>query len=182
VEPGSGVSPPPDIQFGPSGRQAGARLKVELISAHARIGGMVDLGSYARLSDLVNFQDGSLELQEGVILNRSGIPTSDGAAQLEVRPEALTIILDRSGHVPPHAGEAIEKRPLRMVAVTDAHVVTGTFYVYPSAEPVAYLRAREPQWLPLTDVRVRWMVDRRIRFGAPFALLNRSSIVTAALA
>jgi hypothetical protein len=174
--------PPVAAQPGSADRESGVRLRVELISAHARIGGVVDLGTYGRLSDLLNYQAGSLELQDGVVLNRTGLPTTDGGSQLEVRLEALTLVLDRSGYVPPREREAIEKRALPMVAVTDAHVVTGTFYVYPSAEPTAYLRAKEPQWLPLTEVRVRWMVDRRIAFRAGFAVLNRSSIVTAALA
>jgi hypothetical protein len=161
--------------------QGGPRLHVELVSAHARIGGDVHLGTYSRLSDMLNFHEDTITLADGVVLNRTGIPTTDGSRHLEVRSDALTIVLDRSDYVPPPDPEAIEKRAFRMVAVTDAHVVTGTFYIYPSAEPMAYLRAKEPHWLALTDVNIRWLVDRRVKFRANFAVLNRSSVVTAAV-
>lgn len=69
-----------------------------------------------------------------------------------------------------------------MLAVTAGHVITGTFFIYPGAEPIAYLRAQEPHWVPVTDVRVRSLVDRRIKFSASFAVLYRKSVIaTAAL-
>lgn len=163
------------------GLQSGPTLKVELISAHARIGGSVNLGAYTRLTDLLNFHDEILTVRDGVILNRSGIATADGAALLDVNLETLTIVMDRSDYVPPPDPEAVEKRAHRMLAVTEAHVITGTFFVYPGAEPTAYLKMKDPRWVPLTDVRVRSLVDRRVKFSAGFAVMSRKSVLATAL-
>jgi hypothetical protein len=163
------------------GLQTGPSLAVELVSSHARIGGSVNLGAYTRLSDLLNFHDEILTLTDGVVLNRTGIATADGSPQLDVRLDGLTIVVDHSGYVPPPDSEAVEKRSYRLMAVTQGHVITGTFFIYPGAEAVAYLRAKEPTWVPLADVRIRSLVDRRIKFAASFAVLNRRSVVATAV-
>jgi hypothetical protein len=163
------------------GLATGPSLAIELISSHARIGGSVNLGAYTRLSDLLNFHDEILTVKDGKVLNRSGIATADGAAELDVRLDGLTIVVDHSDYVPPPDPEAVEKRAHRLVVVTQGHVITGTFFIYPGAEPVAYLRAAEPHWVPIADVRVRSLVDRRVKFSAAFAVLNRRSVIATAV-
>ena len=160
------------------GTQVGANLKVELISDHARIGGSVNLGAYTRLSDLLSFHDEVLTVAGGVILTRTGYETADGAPQLDVHLNELTLVLDRSDYVPPpDSGQTIEKTAHRMLAVTAAHIITATFFIYPDAEPISYLRAKEPPWVPLANVRVRSLVDRRIKYGAKFAVLHRKAVL-----
>ena len=164
------------------GLQTGPSLEVELVSPHARIGGAVNLGAYTRLSDLLNFHDDILTVSNGVVLNRTGIRTADGSSQLDVRLDDLSFVLDRSSYVPPpDPNDTVEKRAVRMLAVTEGHLITGTIYIYPGAEPIAYLRAKEPRWLPVTDVRVRSLVDRRIKFGAAFAVLQRKGVLATAV-
>jgi hypothetical protein len=160
-----------------AGSQAGPSLRIELVSAHGRVGGSINLGSYTRLSDLLNFHDEILAVTDAVVLNRSGIATADGAPQLDIRLDGLTIVVDHSDYVPPPDSSAVEKKAHRMLAVTQAHVITATFFIYPSAEPDAYLRAQEPRWVPLANVRIRSVVDRRIRFQAQFAVLNRKHVI-----
>lgn len=160
------------------GSQVGPELEVELISDHARIGGSINLGAYTRLSDLLSFHDEILTVTDGVILTRTGRQTADGAPQLDVHLEELTLVIDRSNYVPPpDIGQAIEKTAHRMLAVTAAHIITATFFIYPSAEPISYLRAKEPPWVPVANVRVRSLVDRRIRYGADFAVLYRNAVL-----
>jgi hypothetical protein len=164
------------------GTQIGPNLEVELISAHTRLAGSVNLGAYSRLSDLLNFHDEILTVTNGVILNRSGIATADGVPQLDVRLDELTLVIDRANDAPPpESAEAIEKKAYRLLVVTDGHVLTGTFFIYPGAEPTAYLRTNEPRWIPLADVRVRSLVDRRIKYGAKFAVLHRKAIVASSV-
>ena len=170
MQSGTGSIFQPGLATGPS-------LAVELISSHARIGGTINLGAYTRLSDLLNFHDEILTVTDGKVLNRSGIATADGAPDLDVRLDGLTIVVDHSDYVPPPDPEAIEKRSHRLLVVTRGHVITGTFFTYPGAEPVAYLRAAEPHWVPIADVRIRSLVDRRVKFSAAFAVLNRRSVV-----
>lgn len=161
-----------------AGTQSSPALAVELIGPHVRFGGTVKLGSYGRLSDLLNFHDQTLTLSDAVILNRTGLATADGVPALEVQIDAISLVLDHSGYVPPPASDdiAIQKARYRLMAVTEAHLITGTFFIYPGVEPRAYLLAAKPRWIPLTEVRVRSVIDRRIKFGAEFAVLNRRSV------
>ncbi|HET7140890.1 MAG TPA: hypothetical protein VFJ03_00245 [Candidatus Limnocylindria bacterium] len=64
-----------------------------------------------------------------------------------------------------------------MMAVTVGHVVEGIVSLYPGAELVAYLQASDPPFLPLRDVRIRWLADRRLKASYEFALLNRAHVV-----
>lgn len=165
-----------------AGLQTGPSLAVELISAHTRIGGSVGLGAYTRLPDLLNFHDEILTVKDARVLNRTGIATADGAPELDIRLDTMTIVVDHSDYVPPADTEVVEKRAHRMLVVTEAHVITGTFYIYPGAEATAYLRAKEPHWVPMSDVRVRSTIDRRIKLSAGFAVLNRRAVVATAVA
>lgn len=174
MESGFGSVFQPGLQVGPS-------LAVELISTHARISGSVNLGAYTRLSDLLNFHDEILTLKDGVVLTLTGIATADGAADLDVHLGELTMVMDHSDYVPPPDADAIPMRAHRMLAVTSGHVITATFFIYPDAEPIPYLRAQEPRWIPITDVRVRSLVDSGIKFGARFAVLSRGAVVASAI-
>lgn len=164
-----------------AGAPGGPSLAVELVSSQARLSGSVNLGAYTRLTDLLNFHDELLTVKDGVVLDRRGAPTEEVAAQLDVRLSSLTIVLDRSDYVPPPDSEAIEKRAHQMLVVTQGHVVTGTFFIYPDAEPIAYLRAHEPPWMPITEVRMRSLVDPAITLSARFGVLNRKAVTALAV-
>lgn len=165
-----------------AGLQTGPSLAVELIAPHARIAGTINLGAYTRLPDLLNFHDEVLTVKDARILNRSGIATADGAPELDVRLDTLSFVIDHSDYTPPPDIEMVEKRAYRMLVVTEAHIITGTFFIYPGAEAIAYLRAKEPRWVPVADVRVRSTVDRRIKYSTRFAVLSRRSVVATAVA
>lgn len=162
--------------------QTSPTLELELLSAHARLSGSVNLGAYARLSDLLNFHDEVLTVTDGVVLTRAGVATADRAPQLDVRLDGLTLVIDRSNYVPPADREqTVQKEAHRMLAVTDAHVITATFFIYPGAEPVAYLRAKEPRWVPVADVHVASLIDGKIEFRVDFAVLHRKPLLAAAV-
>jgi hypothetical protein len=163
-----------------AGAQTGPSLELELISSHARFAGTVNLGAYSRLSDLLSFHDDILTVHNGVVLTRTGFRSADEAPELDIRLNDLTLVIDRSNYVPPpDAEQMIEKREHRMLAVTDAHIISATFFIYAGAEATPYLRASEPRWIPVTNVRVRSLVDRRIKYGASFAVLHRKPILAA---
>jgi hypothetical protein len=160
------------------GTQSGPQLEIELVSSNARIGGTVNLGAYARLSDLLNFHDEILTVAAGAVMNQLGVRSAEMGLPLDVRLTELTLVLDRSDYVPPaDSDQMVEKREHKMLAVTDAYVITANFFIYAGAEAVPYLRAQEPRWIPITDVNVRSLVDREVEFEAKFAVLHRKPLL-----
>jgi hypothetical protein len=161
-----------------AGAQSGPQLDIELVASNARIGGSINLGAYSRLSDLLNFHDEILTIADGAVMGPTGERSGSAGLPLDVRLSELTIVLDRSDYVPPaDAEQMIEKREHKMLAVTDAYVITATFFIYAGAEAIPYLRASEPRWIPLTDVNVRSLVDRDVEFEARFAVLHRKPLL-----
>jgi hypothetical protein len=161
-----------------AGAQSGPQLEIELVSSNARILGSINLGSYSRLSDLLNFHDEILTVAAGAVLNPLGVRSADAGLPLDIRLNELTLVIDRSNYVPPpDAEQMVEKREHKMLVVTDAYVITATFFIYAGAEAGPYLRANEPRWIPITDVNVRSLTDREIEFEAQFAVLQRKPIL-----
>jgi hypothetical protein len=173
----SGNQPP----FNP-GAQGGPKLELEMISSHARFSGSVNLGAYSRLSDLLNFHDEILSVADGVVLTQTGDREAHEAPQLDIRLTELTLVIDRSNYVPPPDSEQmIEKKQYQMLAVTDAYVITATFFIYAGAEATPYLRANEPRWIPITDVQLHSLVDPKIQYNADFAVLHRKPLLATAV-
>ena len=164
--------------FAQAAATTGPILQLELLSEHARIAGSVRLGAYPRLSDLLSFHDDILTVDDGVVLARTGEPTGQRAPQLDIRLDGLTLVIDRSDYVPTtDSGQAVEKTAHRMLAVTDGHVINATFFIYPSAEPNSYLRAKEPRWIPIVDVEISSLADPKIVIKADFAVLHRKALL-----
>jgi hypothetical protein len=152
---------------------------VELIGTHLRVAGKIDLGGFDRLSDYVSLQTGSVHLRDATLLNRRGMATADTLSELVVRLTDLALITQRvAPALPAPPGEIkVNKIPRRILAVTVGHIVEGTVSLYPGAELVPYLEASDPPFLPLREVRIRWLADRRLKTSYEFALLNRSHII-----
>ena len=155
---------------------------VELIGTNLRVGGSVDLGGFGRLSDYVSLQSASVKLHEATILNRRGMPTADRLPEMIVRLHDLALIGQRTAPrpAPVLADVRVEKDRRRILAMTAAHIVEGTVSLYPGAELMAYLQATDPPFLPLLDVRLCWLSDRRLKTHFEFALLNRAQMVAVA--
>jgi hypothetical protein len=169
----------PDTEIGfQAGSQSGRSLAVELFGPHLRLGGNVSLGAYVRLSDLLNLHDQTLAVADAVVMDRTGKKTGDAASTLDVRLDTISFVIDHSGYVPPTPAEELDipKKSHKLIAITEAYVITGTFFIYPSAEPRAYLLAYEPKWIPLTGMRARSLIDPSIEHTADFGVLKRSSV------
>lgn len=165
-----------------AGAQTGPQLEIELVSSNARILGSVNLGAYSRLSDLLNFHDEILTVTDGTVLTAIGVQSADAAPQLDVRLPELTLVIDRSNYVPPpDTDQLIEKREHRMLWITDAYIITATFFIYAGAEAVPYLRAQEPRWIPITDLSARSLVDHEVEFNAKFGVLHRKPLLASAV-
>lgn len=165
-----------------AGAQGGPKIELELISSHARFAGSVNLGAYSRLSDLLNFHDEILSVADGVVLTQTGDREAHEAPHLDIRLTELTLVIDKSNYVPPtDSDQMIEKKSYQLLAVTDAYVITATFFIYAGAEATPYLRASEPRWIPITDVKLHSLVDPKIQYSAEFAVLHRKPLLATAV-
>jgi hypothetical protein len=161
-----------------AGSQGGASLAIELIGPGTRIRGTVRLGSYVRLSDLLNFHDQVLQVADATVLDPTGKEITEAVPALDVRLAQISLVVDYSGYVPPIPTEelGIPKVSHRLMAVTEAQLITGTFFIHPSAEPSPYLLAFEPRWIPITRLRVRSLIVPSVQFDADFGVLNRAAV------
>jgi hypothetical protein len=166
----------------PEAPRAPACAQVELVGSHLRAAGMVDLGNFHRLSDYVNFLTGFFTIRDVTLLSRIGEPTRLTFPDLRVRLDEIALIGQSDpGPAPTDPGSAlIVKQRRRLVVTTAAHIVYGFAYLHEEASLTAFVDATEPRFVPLVNVRVRWLADRRLAGRFPFALVQRSHIVAVA--
>jgi hypothetical protein len=158
--------------------------RVEIMGLNLRLSGAVDIGSFTRLTDFVMSLPGSLRLEDATVLNRRGTPTTDVLPELRLYAEQLVLIAETEA--PPSEPPAVpdvfvSKRQEAVTLLTTAHVVRGTISLYPGASASAYLLSPEPAFMPMQDVTVRWLADRRLRRRFGFALVNRRHLVGVAV-
>lgn len=153
-------------------------IPVELIGSQLRAAGTVDIGRFTRLTDYVDLLDGFFELGEATLLTRGGGATRVTLADLRIRLDEVMLVGQKD--VPPMEGPAdrrIAKRSTRLVVMTPAHVIYGSAYIHAQASLTAFVDAIDPRFIPMTNVRVRWLVDRRLTGRYSFALLQRRHII-----
>ena len=152
--------------------------RVELMGSHLRAEGSVDLGSFNRLSDYVNLLSGFFTIQDVVLLSRIGQPTRLSFDRLRVRLDDIGLIAQKApDELVPSEDHVVTKAPRRLVVTTADHIVYGLAFLHPQASLTAFIDANEPHFVPMTNVRVRWLADRRLAGRYPFALLQRSHII-----
>jgi hypothetical protein len=166
----------------PASPAAGAGgLPIELVGQHLRLSGTVTIGYHRRLTDFVNNNDGLIQLRDVTVLRRNGDPTRVTSPSIWVNPEEVTLIgqvADVEDREP--AGlEFMQKRVFQLIVVTPGHTLTGEVHLNLEAILSSFIESRDPQWLPMTDVRARSLADRRVISRYGFALLNRHHIVAA---
>jgi hypothetical protein len=156
--------------------------RVELVGSHLRAAGNVDLGNFHRVSDYVNFLTGFFTIRDVTLLSRIGEPTRLTFPDLRVRLDEIAIV----GQAEPEMasgdddGGVLLRQRRRLVVTTAAHIIYGFAYMHEQASLTAFVDATEPSFIPLENVRVRWLADRRLAGRFPFALVQRSHIVAVA--
>jgi len=157
-------------------------VRVELVGSHLRAEGGVDIGHFARLSDYVNFLNGYFTIRDVTLLSRIGEPTRLTFPDLRVRLGEIAIVGQRDPGVRTDdpGDRFIAKARRRLVVTTGAHIVYGYAYLHEQASLTAFVDATDPAFIPMTNVRIRWLADRRLAGRFPFALIQRSHIVAVA--
>lgn len=159
----------------------GDHLRVELIGVRMRLAGLVARGHFARLSDLLNARQ-SLDLVEAVFVAGPEQETPVVFPELHVRLDDISIVGQRDDAP---AGDHRERVPMRrrhLVLMTGAHMVYGWAHLHPDASLPVYLERTDQPFMPLSDVRVRWLPERRLAARYPFALVRRSHVIGVATA
>jgi hypothetical protein len=153
---------------------------VELIGNQLRVAGTVNLGRHHRLSDFVNFTDDMLVMRDVVLLRRSGSISRAGLPELRVRLDDVAVIGQRQSEPqspPTDVGVFIEKKLEKLVLLTQAHLISGCVFIHEHGSLTHFVESSHPRWIPMSDVRVRWLSDRSLAARYPFALIQRSQIV-----
>jgi hypothetical protein len=177
---GSGVGAPQETAAG--GEQGGAENEayLELIGTHLRASGVADVGRFRRISDYVNLLDGFFRLRDVVLLDRTGNPTRITLPELRVRLDDVAIVgqLVVAPLPPSTEGHAIVAKQMhRLVVMTRAHIIYGFAYIHEGGSLMQFVDSSDPRFIPMSNVRVRWLADRRLAGRYPFALVQRSQIL-----
>ena len=165
--------------FGDAG-EGGGEQYVELIGSELWVAGMVDLGRFRRVSDFVNLVDGYMVIKDVVVLTRTGEATRLTLPELRVLPDDIAVVGQLADPKGPQASEAsvyIEKVAQRLVVLTRSHIIDGDVFIHGDGSIMAFVDATDPKFIPMSNVRVRWVRDRRLAARYPFALVQRSRIL-----
>jgi hypothetical protein len=165
----------------------GFEVDVELVGPHLRVGGRIQLGRFARLTDRVNHGRGYMLIHEARLLKRNGDPTPLVVRELLVNQDEVTFIAlpHISGQDTRPAGMGtdrplIEKEPRRYVVFTPGHVISGLVHVYREMTLSAFADAEDPRFVPMTQVSARSLADRRVISHFDLLLVNRTQMTAVA--
>jgi hypothetical protein len=167
--------------FGEEGEGGGDQY-VELIGSSLWVAGMVNLGRFRRVSDFVNLVQGYLVIRDVVVMTRTGDATRLTLPELRVLPDDIAVVaqldddkgLSGTGDA---SGLVIEKTRQRLVVLTRNHIVDGDVFLHGDGSIMAFVDATDPKFIPMSNVRVRWVSDRKLAAKYPFALLQRTQIL-----
>ena len=158
-----------------------ASERVELIGTHLRAEGSVELGSFRRLSDYVNLLNGFFTIHDVTLMSRLGEPTRLAFDDLRVRLDEIGLVAQKTPQrYEPGDDVLVPKSRRRLVLMTTAHLIYGYAYLHSEASLTAFVDATDPPFVPMTNVRLRWLADRRVAGRYPFALVHRSQIISVA--
>jgi hypothetical protein len=165
--------------FAEEGEGGGAQY-VELIGSELWVAGMVDLGRFRRVSDFVNIVQGYMVVKDVVVLTRTGEATRLTLPELRVLPDDIAVVGQLADDKPEQATETtvfIEKVAQRLVVLTRSHIIDGDVFIHGDGSIMAFVDATDPKFIPMSNVRVRWIRDRRLAARYPFALMQRTQIL-----
>jgi hypothetical protein len=174
----------PSFRPEPDPSALGREESVELVGMHLRLSGVMTLGRFSRLSDLVNYSGGYVRIQDAHLLRRNGDETRLMLPELLVNQDEISFIA-QNDVVPESTGGGgdISERPSRgrqpreLVMFTPGHVVTGLVWVHEGSDVAGFVDATSPRFVPATEVTARSLSDRRIISHYPFALVNRTQMI-----
>jgi len=159
--------------------EGGGEQYLEMIGSQLWVAGTVDLGRFRRVSDWVNLAEGYMILKDVIVLTRTGDATRLAIPELRVLSEDIAIVGQLSDDKTPGAADSsafVEKTTQRLVVMTRTLMIDGDAFIHGEGSVMAFVDASDPKFIPMVNVRVRWLSDRRLAARFPFALVQRSQI------
>ena len=160
--------------------EGGGDQYLEVIGSQLWVAGMVDLGRFRRVSDFINIIDGYVILKDVIVLTRTGDATRLAIPELRVLPDDIAVVGQLSDDKTQASGDAtvfIEKTAQRLVVITRTLMIDGDVFIHGDGSIMSFVDATDPKFIPMSNVRVRWLSDRRLAARFPFALVQRSQIL-----
>ena len=160
--------------------QGGGEQYIELIGSQLWVAGMVNLGRFRRVSDFVNIVQGYFVMHDVVVLTRTGDATRLTLPELRVLPDDIAVVCQLGDDKSPQASDTtayIEKTAQRLVVLTRSHIIDGDVFIHGDGTIMSFVDATDPKFIPMSNVRVRWVSDRKLAARYPFALLQRAQIL-----
>lgn len=166
--------------FGEEG-EGGGEQYIELIGSQLWVAGMVNLGRFRRVSDFVNLVLGYMIVHDVVVLTRTGETTRLTMPELRILPEDIVVVgqieADKAATAASESSSFIEKTARRLVLLTRSHIIDGDVFILGDGSIMSFVDATDPKFIPMSDVRVRWVSDRKLAAHYGFALVQRSQIL-----
>jgi hypothetical protein len=153
---------------------------VELVGTQLRASGFVDIGRFRRVTDYVDLLDGFFALRDTVFLTRTGEPSRITMDEFRVRLDEVAIVGQHVAEDMSQTNELgvhVEKVTQRLIVTTAAHIIYGLVHTLPGVSVLHFVDSGGTKFLPMTQVRVRWLGDRRLAARYSFALVQRTLIL-----
>ena len=162
---------------------------IELVGTHLRLTGVIALGRFGRLTDLINASSGYVRVRDARLLRRNGDPTSLVLPELMVDQDEISFIAQshpqpvERGTVDTYDsgfGSTQDARFAReFVMFTPGHTVTGRVHVFGQTDLEGFVNSTDPRFVPVTGVTTRSLADRRVISHFDFVLINRTQLIAA---
>jgi hypothetical protein len=180
-----------DDAFGRDSPSAGRDEAIELVGSNLRLTGVVSLGRFGRLTDLINASSGYLRVRDACLLQHSGDATDLSLPELMVDQDEISFIAQSNsaelepeaagGYTAPTLDTGIDARQAReFVIFTPAHTVTGKIFIFGQTDVAAFVDSTSPRFVPVVDVTARSLTDPGLVNRYDFVLINRTQMIAAA--
>lgn len=180
-----------DDTFDAAATVGGHDEPIELVGTNLRMTGIISLGRFGRLTDLINASSGYLRIRDARLLQRNGDPTDLQLPELMVDQDEISFIAQTlaavpepgtaTGFIEPVSDTTVEHRKAReFVIFTPGHTVSGKVYVFGQTDLAGFVDSTDPRFVPVVDVTTRSLADRAIVSRYDFVLVNRTQMIAAA--
>jgi hypothetical protein len=166
---------------GLSAETQSAIAEVEIFGDGFQIDGKIDTGQFSRLSDWLNMQAGFIRVQEArhVHLGRDDGESGSTPGTLWIRLDQIVLMAERSSSKQDRPNAPVVQKQRRPVAiVTPGYHLRCCLHVHADGNMQQYLESSEPHFLATTELTVRWLDNPALVGRFPFALINRSQLIT----